>query len=139
MDKDLYEEAAFKRDFQYLDLQKAFDTVVDFLKKKKRILVGGMAIDYSLRTKGSKLYSDNKLPDYDFLSPEFHRDAYEIGSILSRMGISGVSIVRALHISTMKVRVNFVVIADITYVPKNIYDKIPVKTYKTMSCVAGRS
>ena len=135
MDKDLYEEAAFKRDFQYLDLQKAFDTVVDFLKKKKRILVGGMAIDYSLRTKGSKLYSDNKLPDYDFLSPEFHRDAYEIGSILSKMGISGVSIVRALHISTMKVRVNFVVIADITYVPKNIYDKIPVKTYEGITIV----
>ena len=135
MDKDLYEEATFKRDFQYLDLQKAFDTVVSFLKKKKRILVGGMAIDYSLRLKGSKLYSDNKLPDYDFLSPEFHKDAYEIGSILSKMGISGVSIVRALHISTMKVRVNFVVIADITYVPKNIYDKIPTKVYEDITIV----
>jgi hypothetical protein len=135
MDKELYEEAAFKRDFQYLDLQKAFDTVVEFLKKKKRILVGGMAIDYSLRTKGSKLYSDNKLPDYDFLSPEFHKDAYEIGSILAKMNISGVSIVRALHISTMKVRVNFVVIADITYVPKNIYDKIPTKMYEDITIV----
>lgn len=35
MDKELYEEAAFKRDFQYLDLQKAFDAVVEFLKKRK--------------------------------------------------------------------------------------------------------
>jgi hypothetical protein len=89
-----------------------------------------MGIDFALRDIGSQLYPDNKLPDYDFMSPTFHIDAYTIGEQLVAAGLQGVSVIRAYHISTMKVRVNFVGVADIGYIPQVIYDKIPTITYQ---------
>lgn len=125
LSKDTYETVVFEHDFQRDTLLKALDIVKKFIIFNKRILVGGTAIDYALRTVGSKLYDENKIPDCDFVSPVFHIDAYTLGEQLCDSGITGVSVIRAFHVSTMKVRVNFVEVADIGYVPQNIYDKIP--------------
>jgi hypothetical protein len=119
----------FEHDFQKKILSEALDTVKQFIITKKRILTGGMAIDMALRNKGGKLYEDNEVPDYDFFSPEFHIDAYNLGIELSKK-FSGVSVIRALHVSTMKVRINFAVVADISYMPTAVYDKIPTLMYK---------
>src|SRR5205085_2130835 len=43
---------------------KALECVRRFIILKKLIIVGGMAIDFNLRLKGSKLYADDTLPDY---------------------------------------------------------------------------
>lgn len=129
LSKDACETIVYERDFQHHDISAALKIVERFIKQKKRILVGGMAIDMSLRSKGSALYPDNKFPDYDMYSPEFHRDAYELGDILAKQ-FTGVSVIRAYHISTMKVRLNFQELADITYIPQEIYQKLPVLEHK---------
>lgn len=128
LSKDECEAIVYQRDFQHDDVARALKLVEKFIKQRKRILVGGMAIDMSLRTKGKSLYPADKFPDFDLYSPEFHIDAYMLGNILAEE-FDGISVIRAYHISTMKVRINFQELADITYIPQAIYDRIPTITH----------
>ncbi len=126
-DIDLYSKQVEQvRDMHHIyrdALTECYKVVSEYIIRHKRILVGGMAIDHALRAKGSFLYETEKV-DYDFISPDFHKDAYNIGQELAKK-FSGISIIGARHISTMRVRFEFIPVADITYVPKNLYDIIP--------------
>lgn len=135
IDKDSYESITFDHDFQKTHIEKALKLVRQYIIVNKLLLVGGMAIDLSLRSKGSKLYPDNKLPDYDFLSPQFHVDAYKLGEQLVKENIPGISIIRGMHASTMRVRVNFVPVADITYIPENLFKLVPTTEYQGFTIV----
>lgn len=129
-DKKKYELIAFKHNIWKDDLKTAYDIVESYIKEKSRILFGGMAIDMALRLKGKKLYDDDALPDYDFLSPENAEDAYAIGYLLYKKGLKNVDVVNAFHIYTMKVRVGFSVVADIGYIPKHMFDRLPTLEYQ---------
>jgi hypothetical protein len=124
MNNDDYETIVFEHNFQKEIMTKSLDVVKKFIQLNNRILAGGMAIDIALRSKGSYLYPDNKFPDYDFYSSEFHKDAYTLGNTLSKE-FDGVSVISAFHVSTMRVRVNFQETADITYIPPQILKNIP--------------
>ncbi len=130
LSKDEYESEIFDHDFQKNQILLGLEITKKFIINNKLILTGGMAIDFSLRLAKSKLYPDNKLPDYDFYSSNFHTDAYNLGEQLAKAGLENISVIRALHVSTMRVRVNFVPVADITYVPESIFKKIPTLTYQ---------
>lgn len=135
IDKDTYESITFDHDFQKTHIEKALKLVRQYIIVNKLLLVGGMAIDLSLRAKGSKLYPDNKLPDYDFLSSNFHVDAYKLGEQLVKDNIPGISVIRGMHASTMRVRVNFVPVADITYIPENLFKLVPTIEYQGFTIV----
>ncbi len=135
-DSKFYENLVFSKTKDYDTIIKALNVVRKFLLREKRILVGGMAIDYALKLKDHKgIYSDEALPDYDIISDTHYQDAYSVAEWLSRLGFKGISVINALHPTTMKVRINFVVILDITYVPKNIIDHIPTLWYKGLKIV----
>lgn len=133
-DKHVYESIVFDRNFQRDTLNEALEIVKTFIIERNCILVGGMAIDMALRQKGSQLYPDNTLPDYDFYSPNFHRDAYDLGERLAKK-FKDISVIRAIHVSTMKVRVEYVVVADITYIPKNVFDILPTIKHAGMKII----
>jgi len=97
MNKREYEKIIFTHDFQYEILTKAYDIVRLYIIKTGLKLKGGMSMDFALRTKKHKLYDSYKIPDYDFISPTFTLDAYKLGNELMEAGISGVSVIRALH------------------------------------------
>lgn len=133
---DFAEEIDDHKDLQnyfHDELTECYKIVEDFIKRNDRILVGGMAIDYALKDKGSFLYSKNKI-DYDFLSPEFHRDAYKLGDILAKK-FDGISVIGALHATTMRVRYKFMPVADITYAPLILYDKLKSINYQGFRCI----
>jgi len=134
MDKEILETVVFEHNFQKDVMLKALEIVKKFIQFNHRILSGGMSLDMALRTKNLKLYPDNHFPDYDFYSPEFHRDAYNLGQLLAEH-FDGVSVIMAFHVSTMKVRINFQEVADISYIPQNLYDKIPTMTYQGFTIV----
>lgn len=134
-DSSVYEKIVFDNDKEKELILKALEIVKLFVIKKKRILVGGMAIDYALRKKEKSLYGENTLPDYDFFSPDFHKDAYDIANELHKGGLTRVQVINAYHASTMRVRTQFQVVADCTYVPKNIYDGLPTVTYENFRII----
>ncbi len=121
---DIYESIILKKNINRKQIEKALDTVKKYIIKNKLILTGGMAIDLALKEKGSGIYDKDVMPDYDFYSSDYHNTAYELGKILCKLGLENISIINALHSTTMRIRVQFVAVADITYIPKNIYDKI---------------
>lgn len=134
-DEIVYQTIIFNRDQDKDMILSALEIVKLFIIKKKRILVGGMSIDFALRKKGKQLYPDNTLPDYDFFSPEFHSDAYSIANELSKAGLTGISVINAFHASTMRVRVRFHVVADCTYIPNNLDAGIPTIAYESFRVI----
>lgn len=125
----------FRHNPQNEMLLKALEHVQHFIIKQKLILVGGMAIDCALRLRGMRLYDDNEIPDYDFLSPRNSEDAYQLGQELCALEYPNVDVITAIHTTTMKVRVDGNVVADITYMPEKIFDRIRTLEYKGMQVV----
>jgi hypothetical protein len=134
-DEAIYSNIIQKNDIYINIILKALNIVEKFIIDRNLVLVGGMAIDMALRKKGKHIYEDDAVPDYDFLSPEFHKDAYDLSKILVSQGFPEISVINARHPSTMRVRVNFISVADITYYPKNIYDMVPTLQYGKMRII----
>jgi ribosomal protein S18 acetylase RimI-like enzyme len=131
-----FEDYAEKNSWNYNDIERALDIVHKFILKKKRIIYGGMAIDLALKAKGHKgIYKEDAVPDYDFQSPCFYEDSNELADILLKAGFKNVSSINAIHVSTRRVRIDFISIADITYVPAVIYNSIPTINYKGLRVV----
>lgn len=121
-----YLDLAERRSVFYGDTERALELVKNFIQERGRIIYGGMSIDLALKHAGHEgIYAADAIPDYDFMSPDFYRDSIELADILHAAGLPEVSSINALHVTTRRVRVNFVPVADITYIPEEIYNKIP--------------
>lgn len=129
-----YETIIYRHNIMKGEALAALDIVKKFILRKGLILTGGMAIDIALRSIGKHLYEGNKLPDYDFYSSEHHRDAYDLGTIMAAK-LDHISVITALHTTTMRVRVNFQEAADITFVPKSILERMPTITHMGFTIV----
>lgn len=127
--KQYYKNIIDKRSGSYKEIINALKLVKKFIIDKQLIITGGMAIDFALRLKGSNLYDDDQLPDYDVYSPNHAKDAYEMGKILCEKKFTNVTCIPALHITTMKVRIDFENVMDLTYCPESIYKKVPTLSY----------
>lgn len=141
-----YKDIAEKKSYNYVHLEKAFDIVQKFIIDNKRILYGGTAIDLSLKLLNHEgIYQDDAIPDYDFMSPTFYEDSNNLAILLYKAGLPNVSAINAAHFNSRRVRVNFVTVADISYVPENIYVNVPtikinsnsknIKKYKGLTIV----
>lgn len=130
-----YDNIIIKNDKFTEDTVIALGLVKKYIMHNKLIIVGGMAIDLSLRLKGSKLYEDDVLPDYDFYSPQHHVDAYNIAEKLYDAGLKNISVINANHVSTMRVRVNYTVVADVTYMPPDVYKDLPTLIYRDLRII----
>jgi len=118
----------------YSNIKIALDIVKNFISDKKLILVGGMAIDYALRLKGESIYPEDNFPDYDFISPNYAQDAYELSTLLCEANIGDVNCKNAVHLTTLKIFVDYEGVADITYIPLHIFNKIPTLKYQSLIC-----
>ena len=130
-----YEVTAQRRDADGPMVDRALEIVRKFIIERGLILFGGLAIDYALRIKGDRIYPDEQRPDFDFLSTKSVDDAYDLADILQKAGFEGVGAIRAIHVQTMKVRTNFVWVADIGYAPPEVFAKIPTFEYQGMRVV----
>lgn len=127
---------ASKLDTSSAAIDAALDIVKDFIISRQLILFGGQAIDYALRLKGSFLYPSDVLPDYDFLSDNNVSDAYDLADILVARGFEKVDVIRGLHVQTMKVRISYIAVADVGFVPTNIYTNLPTFNYMGMRIIS---
>jgi hypothetical protein len=103
--------------------KQALGIVERFIIEHDRVLYGGMSIDFYMRIHGQALYADYVLPDYDFYSPDYLTDAYTIAMQLYEAGIDGIDVIQAKHWTTVRVRVNGVVVADVSHSPREHYEK----------------
>jgi hypothetical protein len=112
-------------------LEKSFSVVKKFIITKNRIIYGGMSIDMALKASGNEgIYAKDSIPDYDFMSPDAFRDSIELADLLYKeFGDVGIDSINALHPTTRRVRINFVPVADITFISPSTYDRLPTIGY----------
>ena len=106
------------------EVKKIISIVEDFLRNKKRVCYGGTAINNILPEDFQFYDKDIELPDYDFFSPDALNDAKRLADIYVKEGFHEVEAKAGVHGGTFKVFVNFIPVADITFVPKELYNMI---------------
>jgi hypothetical protein len=104
--------------------KKMIQIVEEFLFRKKLVCYGGTAIN-NILPKSEQFYNpDIEIPDYDFFSPTALDDTKELADIFYNEGFKDVEAKSGVHLGTYKVFVNFIPIADITFMDKDIYEGI---------------
>ena len=106
------------------EVQDMIRIVEDFIKKKNLICYGGVAID-ALLPEQDKIYDKNiELSDYDFFTPNALEDAKELAELYVKNGYTEVEAKAGSHQGTFKVFCNFLGVADLTYIPKELFNAI---------------
>lgn len=119
------------------DVKKIISMLEDFLKKKKLVCYGGTAINNILPL-DDQFYDKNiEIPDYDFYSPNALDDAKELADIYYNAGFQEVEAKAGVHHGTYKVYVNFIPVADITYLDKSLFKRVQkegIRVYGILYC-----
>ncbi len=106
------------------EVKKIVSIVENFLKSRQLICYGGTAIN-NILPKDKQFYDYTlEIPDYDFFSMYPIRHAKELVDLYIRNGYKEVEAKSGVHYGTYKVFVNFIPIADITYLHPQIYKNI---------------
>jgi hypothetical protein len=105
-------------------IAKIISILEKFLIDKKLICYGGTAIN-NILPKEIQFYDRNiEIPDYDFYSTNAMNDSIELADIYFNNGYTEVEAKSGVHYGTFKVFVNFIPIADITFLDSTIFDSI---------------
>jgi len=103
------------------EIKQMIKIVEDFLVKKKLVCYGGTAIN-NILPKYAQFYDrDIEVPDYDFYSPNALVDAKELADIYYAAGYADVEAKTGVHEGTYKVFVNYIPMADITFLHPELY------------------
>jgi len=104
------------------EVKKIINIVEEFLKKKKLVAYGGTAINSILPLEDQFYKKNTEIPDYDFFSPNAYQDAKDLADIYYKKGFQEVEAKNGVHEGTYKVFVNFIPVADITFIDKSIFE-----------------
>lgn len=124
MQVDQAQQKMAKRVVNTPEIKKMIGIVEDFVKRKQLVCYGGIAIN-ALLPDDEKIYKEEiDLPDYDFFSANALEDAKELTDIYYKEGYTEVEAKSGQHHGTFKVYVNFLGVADITMLPKELFQTI---------------
>jgi hypothetical protein len=106
------------------DVKRIIKVVENFLRDKSLICYGGTAIN-NILPKNAQFYNfGSEIPDYDFYSMNAMDDAVELADIYYKNGFTNVEAKAGIHYGTYKVFVNYIAVADITYLNPVIFKQI---------------
>lgn len=106
------------------EVKQIMSIVEQFLRSKKLICYGGLAINQILPKQDQFYNKDVEVPDFDFFSNDALNDAKELVDIYIKNGFQEVEAKSGQHHGTYKVFVNFIPVADITHIPKDLFNAI---------------
>lgn len=106
------------------EIKKMIEIVENFLKKKKLLCYGGTAINNILPKHAQFYNKDYEIPDYDFYSFNALDHAKELADMYYKEGYEQVEAKSGVHAGTYKVFVNFIPMADITGLHKELFDSL---------------
>jgi hypothetical protein len=121
---DNAEEKIAKRVINSEDVKNIIKIVEDFIKQKNLICYGGTAINNILPTEDQFYNKEVEVPDYDFFTTNALDNAKELANIYYKKGFTDVEAKSGQHHGTYKVFVNYMPIADITFLPKQIFNSL---------------
>jgi len=125
---DKAEENVGRKRINDPEIQRIIQIIEQFLAKTGRIIYGGTAINNILPPEHQFYKKDIEFPDYDFFSPEPLKDAKKLVDIYYSKGFDEVEAKAGAHTGTFKVFVNFIPVADITYLVPELYKTLLKQT-----------
>tara|TARA_B110000037_G_scaffold95949_1_gene112541 strand:- start:725 stop:2185 length:1461 start_codon:yes stop_codon:yes gene_type:complete len=134
---DIAEKRKGKKTVSDPDVKKIISILEEFLKKKRLVCYGGTAINNILPLDDQFYDKDIEIPDYDFYSPTSLEDAKELADIYYNEGFQEVEAKAGVHYGTYKVFVNFIPVADITYLEKPLFKRVQkeaIRVYGILYC-----
>jgi hypothetical protein len=127
---DKAEERQGRKTVNSPEIKRIINIVELFLRNKKLVCYGGTAINNILPKQDQFYNKDIEIPDYDFYSPNALQDAKELVDIYVDNGFQEVEAKSGQHHGTFKVFVNFIPVADISYIPKELFKAIKNESIK---------
>jgi len=121
---DHIEKEQGKKVIMSAEVQEIIGIVEEFLVRKKLVCYGGTAINNILPVDDQFYDKEIEIPDYDFFSPNALHDAKELADIYFKRGFTDVEAKAGVHHGTYKVFVNFIPVADITSLPRDLFNNI---------------
>jgi len=127
MDEKLLKEAQNRVDFDEANnpaVKTVLGHVKDFVKRERVLCYGGTAIN-NLLPPADRFYDPHyDVPDYDFYTETPQEHAMKLADEFYRMGFKAVEVKPGAHLMTYKVFVDFMGVADITYLHPPIFKKL---------------
>ena len=106
------------------DIRKMVSILERFLIDKKLVCYGGTAIN-NILPKFAQFYDRSlEIPDYDFFSANALDDSKALADMYFKEGYEEVEAKSGMHPGTYKVFVNFIPMADVTYLPKELFNSL---------------
>jgi hypothetical protein len=117
--------ADLEEHIQYEKYKSIFDEAIKYIKTRRVLLYGGMAINDLLPLK-DKIYSADILPDIDVFSENGQKQASDIVKHFIKKGYDKISTsyTYALHEGTYKVYINALQVFDITTITKKSFKRL---------------
>jgi hypothetical protein len=112
------------------EIKRIISIVENFIRVKQLIIYGGESINRLLPKQDQFYNRDIEIPDLDFYSANALNDAKELVDIYVKEGFVEVEAKSGQHHGTYKVYVNFIPVADITQMPKELFTAIKRDTVK---------
>ena len=107
------------------EMKQMIEIVEKFLKNYKLVCYGGTAINNILPEEDQFYDRTLEMPDYDFYSANALEDAKKLADIYVEEGFAEVEAkVSSFHAGTYKVYVNFIPVADISHMDKQLFNAI---------------
>ena len=105
-------------------IQKMITLVEDYIKEHQLICYGGTAINNILPLDSQFYDRSVEIPDYDVFSKNPQEDAKKLADYFYEHNYTDVEAKSGLHKGTYKLFVNYIPVADITYLVPEIFDNI---------------
>ena len=112
------------------EVKRIIGILENFLRKKHLVCYGGSSTNELLPKQDQFYNKDVEIPDYDFYSPNALNDAKELVDIYIDNGFQEVEAKSGQHHGTFKVYVSFIPVADITQIPKELFNAIKKEAVK---------
>lgn len=111
------------------EVKRMLHVTEQFLRRKRLVCYGGTAINNLLPKKAQFYNYDVDVPDYDAFSDDALHDAKSLANEYVRAGFMEVEAKTGVHHGTFKVFVNFIPMADITHMPKELFRILQKKAH----------
>jgi hypothetical protein len=126
------------------EISEVYGSIKNYIKKKGRVTYGGFAQNLLIMKKNpddsfykvidNAFYNWPDLADMEFYSPTPLADIIELTEELYSLGYKHVEGKEGMHPETYKIFVNFLNYCDISYMPANIYNNMPIIEIAGIKC-----
>ena len=127
---DKGEEQIAKKKVNAPEIKEIMAIMEKFIKDKNLICYGGTAINNILPVQDQFYNKDLEIPDYDCFSDKAMENAKQLADIYYKKGFTEVEAKAGQHYGTYKVFVNYIPVADLTYLVPEIYENMKREVIK---------